>query len=239
MAVARLVTPYLNADLARMTGVEDHIEARGDGYTTCRHCGNGGHTIDDCKIRMQDMGGAARLAASSSTQFDASQSLLYTTSNHAFSAITNLKLPLILDSGAIDHTFPSSDYFFEHSTDVVPLGSRFIYTVENKPHEFKGSGVVTLLLHRGMEETTVRLHALHVPSLGQSLVSLGCVNRKGGVEFNLSKNGNLTLTLDGNTWADLKKTQNGLFLLSGHIVMPEKGVACDNTSAKALTVGQD
>ena len=90
-----------------------------------------------------------------------------------------------------------------------------------------------------MEETTVRLHALHVLSLGQTLVSLGCINRRGGVEFNLSKNGTPTLTMDGNTWADLKKTLNGLFLLSGHIVMPEKGVACDDTSAKALTIGQD
>ena len=220
-------------------GGRSYGSSRGDGYTTCRHCGNGGHTIEDCKMRMQDMGATARLAASSSTQFDASQSLLYTASNHAFSTTTNLKLPLLLDLGPTDHIFPSSGYFSEYSTTAVPLGSRFIYTADNKPHEVKGSGVVTLLLHRGTEETTIRLHALHVPTLGQTLVSLGCINRRGGVEFNLSKNGTPTLTLDGNTWADLKKTQNGLFLLSGHIVMPEKGVVCNDNSAKALTVGQD
>ena len=72
-----------------------------------------------------------------------------------------------------------------------------------------------------MEETRVQFHALHVPSLGQTLLSLNCINKRGGVEFQLSKNGTPTLTQDGKTWADLKKTKNGLILLSGHIAKEE------------------
>ena len=55
----------------------------------------------------------------------------------------------------------------------------------------------TLRLHTGLEEMTFQLHALHVPTLGQTLVSLGCINRRGGVVFDLSKVGVPTLTKDG------------------------------------------
>ena len=109
-------------------------------------------------------------------------------------------MPLILDSGATDHIFPSRDYFSEYTTSAIPLQTSFIYTVDNQPHEVKGSGIVTLRLHRGMEHTTIRLHALHVPSLGQTLVSLGCINRRGSVEFKLCKTGIPTLTKDNETW---------------------------------------
>ena len=210
---------------------------RGGGMK-CNHCGKSGHTVDRCYLRMQDMGAAARLAASP-TDFDASQSLTYTASSHVFSSTTNPKMPLILDSGATDHIFPSRDYFSEYSTSAIPLQSSFIYTADNQPHEVKGSGIVTLRLHRGMEETTIRLHALHVPSLGQTLVSLGCINRRGGVEFKLSKTGIPTLTKDDETWADLKTTQNGLFLLSGHIVMPGSEDEFGAEKGQALSVGRD
>lgn len=152
----------------------------------CTHCNKAGHTIEKCYVRKRDMEGAARLAASSTSDFDAQQSLSYNASSHVFSSRTNPKVPLILDSGATDHIFPSSDLLTEYSTIEIPLESSFIYTADNKPHEVKGSGIVTLLLHKGMEQTSIRLHALHVPSLGQTLVSLGCINRHGGVIFNLS-----------------------------------------------------
>lgn len=231
--------------------VKANCQARGSGggikpdgaykgnYMKCKHCGNPGHTMENCRTRIQDMGAAARLAASSSTNFDASQSLSYTATSHALSSTSNKKMPLILDSGATDHIFPSSDCFSEYSTDAVPLSSAFIYTADDKPHEVKGSGIVTLRLHRGMEETTVRLHALHVPSLGQTLVSLACINRRGGVEFQLSKIGVPTLTKDGQTWADLSTTKNGLFLLSGSIVMPDLVKSRSESVGHALSVGQD
>ena len=36
----------------------------------------------------------------------------------------------------------------------------------------------------------------------------------------MSEGGVPTLTKDGHTWADLKTTGNGVFLLSNHVVMP-------------------
>ena len=81
------------------------------------------------------------------------------------------------------------------------------------------SSIVTLLQHQGLEETTLRLHALHVHTIGETLVGLGRNNRCGRVVFNLSKARVPTLTKDGHTWADLKTTQNGLFLLCGLIVL--------------------
>ena len=84
----------------------------------------------------------------------------------------------------------------------------------------------------------ITLHALHVPSLGQTLVSLECINHRGNVEFKLSKTGIPTLTKDEETWADLKTTQNGLFLLFGHIVMPGSEDASE-VKGQALSVGRD
>ena len=209
------------------------------GAVKCQHCGRPGHLIEKCYLRLQDMGAAARLAASPTLEFDASRSLSYTASSHVLSSVTHPKMPLILDSGATDHIFPSKDYFSEYSTKAIPLQSSFIYTADDQPHEVKGSGIVTLRLHRGMEHTIVRLHALHVPTLGQTLVSLSCINRRGEVEFNLSKTGIPTLTKNNMTWADLKTTKNGLFLLSGHVVMPGGVVTESGMKGKALSAGRD
>lgn len=77
----------------------------------CKHCGKGGHTIENSRTKTQDMGAAARLAASSGTEFNASQSLSITASSSTF---PHLRLPLILDSGATDHIFFSADYFYEY-----------------------------------------------------------------------------------------------------------------------------
>ena len=193
----------------------------GAGRKMCTHCKMGGHTIEMCFILARDKEGAARLAANSSSDYDASHdSLLYSASSHVYSTSTNGRLPLILDSGATDHIFPSSACFSKYSTEGVPMQSSFIYTVDNKPHEVVGSGVVTLLLHNGMESTTVHLKALTVPSLGQTLLTLGFLNKRGGVAFNLSEAGVPTLIREGKPWAELKPTSNGLLILSGRIVMP-------------------
>ena len=56
------------------------------------------------------------------------------------------------------------------------MQSSFIYTADNKPHEVVGSGIVTLLLHNDMEDKTANIHALHVPSLGLTLLVLWVVS---------------------------------------------------------------
>ena len=118
------------------------------------------------------------------------------------------------------------------------MQSSFIYTADNKPHEVVGSGVVTLLLHNGMETTTVHLCALHVPSLGQTLLSLGCLNKRGGVAFNLSEAGVPTLTREGKPWAEVKSTSNSLLILSCRIVMPGQSTQrADDDSGHALSTG--
>ena len=104
----------------------------------------------------------------------------------------------------------------------------------------KGTGIVTLRLHKGLEETTLRLHVLHVPTFEQTLVSLGCINRRGGAVFNLNKAGVPTLTKAGHTSADLKTTQNGIFLVFGPVVSPgEESDVKDVAENQALSVGMD
>ena len=185
----------------------------------CGYCGKGPHKEADCYKKIADSQRKANVAISHDSEFDASRALSYTASSHCFSASSNVKSPLILDSGATDHIFPSIEYFTGYSTEV-PLELRFIYTADEKPHEVKGRGWVTLQLHNGVEENTVRLKALHVPSLGQTLVSLSRINKRGQVAFTLSKNGTPTLTQHDRPWADVTTTRNGILLLSGHIVMP-------------------
>ena len=80
---------------------------------------------------------AYRSAASGYDEFDASKALSYTASRlppAAACLFANVKCPLILDSGATDHIFPSIEFFFEYTTSV-PLERRFIYTADDKPHE--------------------------------------------------------------------------------------------------------
>lgn len=204
----------------------------------CEHCGMNGHSESVCRDKIAEMRNKAYRAGNSSDDFDVTKALSYTASSHCFSASANVKCPLILDSGATDHIFPSIDFFSDYTTSV-PLESRFIYTADDKPHEVKGQGIVTLLLHKGVESITVRLQALHVPSLQQTLISLGCINKRGQVAFQLSKNGTPTLTQHEQPWADVTATKNGLLLLSGHVVMPSME-GCDVAShGQVLTVGTD
>ena len=206
----------------------------------CDHCGKIGHIESECNAKKAEMRNKAYRAANcSNDEFDASKASSYTASclpPAAACLSANVKCPLILDSGATDHIFPSIEFFSEYTTSV-PLERRFIYTADDKPHEVQGQGTVTLLLHNGAESLTVRLQALHVPSLGQTLVSLGCINKRGKVAFQLSKDGTPTLTQHDRPWADVKATRNGLLLLSGHIVLPGME-GCDVAPhGQALSVG--
>ena len=155
-----------------------------------------------------EINGAANNAANSADdqtyQFDASQSLTYTASRHYFPANADARVPLILDSGATDHIFPSVEHFSNYCD--IPLGSQFIYMADDKPHEVRGSSEVTLLLHQGMKNSTVRLHALHVPALGRTFASLSCINCRNQVEFHLSKNSTPSLVKNNKPRGDIKST---------------------------------
>ena len=212
------------------------MKTRYEGGKVCLHCGMKGHVIDQCTIKMRGDKARANLAMAED-YIDPSQFASYTvmTEPNAFS-VANTKVSLILDSGASANIVPDKASFESYNTDI-PLSSSFIYTADNKPHEIKGQGVVNLRLHQGTESTIVKIQALHVPSLGQHLISLGCINETSGVEFYLSKNGVPTLTREGKTWSDVKKTHNGLMLLSGHVLPP---ALCDVAlKGQALTVGMD
>ena len=207
---------------------------KGEGGKICVHCGSKGHVISECMIKMRGDRARASLAMQEAP-LDPCDFVTYTvmTEPCAFS-VPDHKMPLILDSGASEHIIPNRSAFGSYSTDI-PLPSSFIYTAEDKPHEIKGHGIVHLRLHQGTESTIVEIHALHVPSLGQNLISLGCINKRGGVEFSLSKNGVPTLTREGKLWSDVKKTHNGLIVLSGHVLPP---ALCDGVvKGQALTVG--
>ena len=142
----------------------------------------------ECNAKKAEMRNKAyRAANSSAAEFDASKALSYTASRLPPAAVclsANVKSPFLLDSSATDHIFPCIDFFSEYTTSI-PLSRRFIYTADDMPHEVQGQGTVTLLLNNGMESVTVRLHALHVPTLGQTLISLGCINTREKVSLTL------------------------------------------------------
>ena len=156
-----------------------------EGGKVCVHCGTKDHLIDQCAIKMRGDKARANLALYEEP-IDPTQFASYTgmTAPNAFS-VTNSKVSVILDSGASANIVPDKASFESYTTDI-PLSSSFIYTADNKPHEIKGQGVVNLLLHQEAGSTRVKIHALHVPSLGQHLISLGDINKRHGVEFNLS-----------------------------------------------------
>ena len=78
---------------------------------------------------------------------------------------------LILDSGASEHFITDRSSFESYDTHI-PISKSFIYTANNNPHEVKGHGVVSLQLHQGDATSVVRIHALHVPTLKQHLISM-------------------------------------------------------------------
>ena len=185
----------------------------------CEYCKEkGSHTEEFCKLKKSDVGAAARMAARSG--FDATHASSYTAFSGALSAGTHAtpKAP-ILDSGATDHIWPDRQDLAEYSTNV-PLPSSFIYTADNKAHLVKGVGVVTLEFSNGMSARTVRLQVLHVPSLGERLVSMDCLNKRGGVAFHLSEKGVPMLTKGGGNWVDVKRASNGLLLMPGKVLPP-------------------
>ena len=126
---------------------------------------------------------------------------------------------LILDSGASDHIFPSSDCMTGYSQLASP---EYVYTPDNKAHEVKGSGFVTLAVQCGSEVVHRRLIALHVPSIEQQLVSMTRLNERGDVEFHLKVGGVSSLTRGGRKWCDVKRGHNGLLLLQGSIIQPRR-----------------
>ena len=95
---------------------------------------------------------------------------------------------LILDSAATEHVFPSHQDFMRYSTTVL-ADKRHVRTADGRAHPVLGVGQVKVALKKGTSVEEVLLNALHVPSLGQHLVSLDCLNKRGGVGFQLSERG--------------------------------------------------
>ena len=120
---------------------------------------------------------------------------------------------LILDSGASEHFIRDRSSFGSYDTHI-PLSESFIYTADNNPHEVKGHGVVCLQLHQGDATSVVRIHAFYVPTLKQHLISMLCLNQRGGVDFILSSKDGPSLMHDGKIWCDVRKSGNGLSILS-------------------------
>ena len=90
----------------------DEKQQRGGRNLRCTHCKKTGHTVESCFVLKRDKERAARLAATSTSDYDASDdSLVCFASSSVFSSSTHSKLPVILDSSATDHIFPSSTCF--------------------------------------------------------------------------------------------------------------------------------
>ena len=77
---------------------------------------------------------------------------------------------------------------------------------------------MTVAVSNGSLETKVRLQALHLPSLGQKVVSLTCLNDREGVGFRLSEWRVPSLTRKGARWEDIRRTSHALLLLPGRVV---------------------
>lgn len=223
----------------RFPGGDAHVAKNqgggGDKTKLCLYCGDTGHIQPECLIRNKSEKVRAAMAAKHDDFEIPVNPVTFTvmTSPQILSA-TNSNASLILDSGASEHIVPDRSYFNSYSSDV-PLSEAFIYTADNMPHEVKGHGLVELLLHQGSQSTKVAIHALHVPSLGQHLISLSCINKRGGVSFSLNEHGVPALNYQGHTWADVNTTANGLLVLSGHVLRPANSDAC--LHRQALSAG--
>ena len=65
-------------------------------------------------------------------------------------------------------------------------------------------------MKKGESVVELQLNALHVPSLGQQLVSMDCLNTRGGVGFQLSERGVPSLSRHGRKWVDVTRHVSGL-----------------------------
>ena len=101
---------------------------------------------------------------------------------------------------------------------MVPETSSYVRTPDNKEHKVVRVGIVIVALHNGGSVNQIPLRALHVPSLGQTLVSMTCLNIRGKIGFNLSEEGVPSLTKSGARWADIRRTSNGLLRFPGSIL---------------------
>lgn len=188
----------------------------------CVYCGGQGHVISQCRTKIR--GDKVRASmATHETEIDPSHftaGYAVMTAPSALSA-SDQTSSLILDSGASEHFIPDRSSFESYDTHI-PLSKSFIYTADNNPHEVKGHGVVCLQLHRGDATSVVRIHALHVPTLKQHLISMLCLNKRGDVDFILSSKDGPSLMHDGEIWCDVRKSGNGLLILSACILSPSR-----------------
>ena len=83
---------------------------------------------------------------------------------------------LILYTGATDHVFPRRDQFHSYDSNV-PLSCKFVRTADNRPHQVMGVGIVAIHVTTGERKFYFGLRSLHVPSLGQNLVSINKLNK--------------------------------------------------------------
>ena len=186
----------------------------------CTYCGGRGHEISVCRAKI----GGDRVRASMAMKESGIDPLKFTagytimTSPNALST-SDHSSSLVLDSGASEHFIPDRASFESYSTDI-PLSQSFIYTADHRPHEVKGHGVVCLRLQQSGQTSVVRIKALHVPTIRQHLISMTCLTKRGGVDFHLSHKSGPSLILDGRTWCDVQKTDNGLLLLSAQVLQP-------------------
>lgn len=191
----------------------------------CTYCGCNGHDISVCRAKIGGDRVRASMAAKEHcidpSKFTAGYTIM--TDLSALSA-SDHSSSLILDSGASEHFIPDRASFESYSTEL-PLSQSFIYTADHRPHEVKGHGVVCLRLRQSGKTSVVRIKALHVPTIRQHLISMTCLTKRGGVDFHLSHKSGPSLILDGVTWCDVQKTENGLLLLSATVLHPGHDVA--------------
>ena len=144
---------------------------------------------------------------------------------NVMSAFTNdaITEDLILDSGATDHVFPHREQFEEYNTKV-PAETSSVRTEDGRIHPVVGVGLVKVAFQNGASVRQVHLQALHVPSIGQNLVSMICLNDRARIGFTLSENGVPSLFWRGQKFADVKRHECGLLVMPGRVVRNEKVV---------------
>lgn len=173
-----------------------------------------------CELRQRDAAGQQRMAAHAAVSSMAASALDFP--GMCATAVSTLSVEgrgeeLILDSGATDHVLPDRSDFCEYSTKV-PLQSSFVYTADGKSHPVLGVGTVKVELRSGGAVRPLRLHALHVPSLGMKLVSMICLNDRAQIGFTLSERGVTSLLWRGRSFADVRRHASGLLILPGRVV---------------------
>jgi hypothetical protein len=195
----------------------------------CNFCGNGGHIEDDCWKKQKYMKEERKLTAEKKSKRKQEAKKAKEESAGSASLISSTAPPNSIthawntDSGATSHMTPHKKWFKTYKVYIAPIrlaDNTVVYSAGVGSVEFKP-------IIWGKEERTIIFHkVLHVPLLGNNLLSILFLTKHQGIKVWIDEH-NLSFIKGGKTIFTAEVYDNNTAYLSGTTVVHTTNAPAD------------